>query len=216
MKSVTIYVNPNTDATKALMGFIADNIDEIMKRIEIKRIKVDKTNSKKLQAQGITKTPTLVYEGKQYVGAQKIMRILKPPTAQRDNFGAHTSPEEMVHKYLERAIGTPGDAEEDEDENGNREAQLRQRMTALEKRRKGMIGGTDHPNMKGGGRKRGAPQKAKTFETDEDFIGQADRDEETPTEPAAEEDGALIWENELNMLADQMGRKVGGKIGKRR
>jgi len=215
MKTVVIYVNPQSDATKQLMAFIADNIDEINKRVNIKRVLVTKDNFTAIQQSGIQKTPTLVFEGKQYIGAQKIMRILKPPSAHRDNFGAASSPEEMVQKYMAReALINPN---EDEDDNAGaiQDSQLRQKMSAFEKRRAEMIGGSHNPvsRPKPG---KGGKQKAKTFDTDEDFIGSVDRGEDTPTDNyQPEEDGALIWENELNMLADQMGRKVSGKISKR-
>ena len=146
MKKVRIYVNPSSDTTNILMGFIAENIDEINKRVVVERVLVTKRNFKDLQQRGIKKTPTLVYEGKQYIGAQKIMRILKPPSAYKDNYGASTSPEEMVQKYLARAIAPENGEEEDEVE--NRDTQIRQRMAALDKRRQEMIGGVKNPGAK--------------------------------------------------------------------
>lgn len=211
-----IYVNPSSETTKVLIAFIADNIDEINKRVKIQRIMVTPKNMKAVQAAGISKTPTLVFNGKSYEGAQKIMRMLKPPSSYQDNFGNNSTPEEMVHKYLNNAIQPGGDDdEEDNDRGGNRAEELRQRMAALEKRRNGMIGGKDNPATRASG-KRGKKPDMRTFNTDEDFVGAVDTGEETPTESAMEENGDLIWENELNKMADEAGRKVGNKIGKRR
>src|SRR5690242_1655300 len=117
MKTVVIYVNPQSDSTKQLMSFIADNIDEINKRVNIERILVTKNNFAAIQRRGIQKTPTLVFENKQYIGAQKIMRILKPPSAHRDNFGAASSPEEMIQKFMAREAQMSAN-EEEEDNSG--------------------------------------------------------------------------------------------------
>lgn len=213
MKTVVIYVNPQSDSTKQLMSFIADNIDEINKRVNIERILVTKNNFAAIQRRGIQKTPTLVFENKQYIGAQKIMRILKPPSAHRDNFGAASSPEEMIQKFMAREAQMSANEEEEDNSGAIQDSQLRQKLSAFEKRRSEMIGGSKNPVTRP---KANGKQKAKTFDNDEDFVGSIDRGEDTPTENyQTEEDGALIWENELNMLADQMGRKVSGKISKR-
>lgn len=219
-KKVKIYVNPNTQTTNALMDFIADNIDEISRRIIIDRVRVTRKNFQTLKDRGITKTPTLVYDGKQYVGAQKIMRILKPPSAHKDNFGSNLSAEEMVQRFHMRAIAPDEQEGEtpDEDDPNNRTSMLRQRMAAFQKKRDAMLGFGDNPPIPGGKPPRkGRAARAKSFNNDEDFMSAMDAVEETPTEMTmTEEDGDRILEDERNRLADEMGRKVGRTVSRRR
>lgn len=214
MKTVKIYVNPKSESTKVLFAFIAKHIDEINRNINIRRVLVTDKNKKAVISLGITALPTLVYNGKLYPGANKIMSMLKPPSAHKDNYGQFNSPEEMLEKYMNKAI-QPNNEHEDDDEDdrqNQRDAQLRQRMTDFSKRREGMIGGKNNPNTVSG-KNKNRKSKTPSFNNDEDFINAYDQGDETPTEQYnMEDDGDLIWENELNEMADAMGRKPPSKM----
>lgn len=220
-KTVQIYVNPKSDATRELTKFIGKHLDEINKRVMVKIIKVNSRNLREVQRRGISKTPTLVYGGKKYEGTRKIITILRPPSAYRDGFGGVTSAEEMVHRFMVRNIydGQGEEEEDDEDDPRNRGETLRKRMATFQKRRPAMEGMDGGPPISGG-RKVTANRRGrgkKSFSNDEDFMREAGAYNETPTERyMTEEDGDLILENERNRLADLFGRKVGRRISSRR
>lgn len=209
MKTVYIFTNPDSEQTKHLFSFIADHIDEINKKVIIKKVNVTKNNVSELKSKGIKQVPALALDGKIHVGVETIKRILKPNSEQRDNFGNSTSAEEMVQKFMAREM-----AEEDEEDGNNREAYLRQALSSFEKRRADMIGGKNNPVVP----KKNTKQSA-GFADDESFISASSNYDETPTENYDVDNGDAIWEQYLNDEADQMGRKLpppGKKVGTRK
>lgn len=218
-KKVQIYVKPGSPAAKELTRFIGKHVDEINKRIIVKIIKVTPKNSRKVQNLRITKTPTLAYNGKKYIGTKKIIAILRPPTAYRDSYTGSMSAEEMVHRYLIKSIRDGEGEDEDENDPANRGDYLRAKAAAFQAKRPAMEGFNGSPPISGGRKtSRGRRRSKKTsFVDDEDFINAIGDVEETPTEQYfAEEDGDRILEDERNRLADMFGRKIGRHISKKR
>jgi len=205
MKKVQIYMSPNSEETKRLVTFIRDNIDDINRvaQIHIQQILVTSKNKNQVIAMGITKLPTLVFQGKARYGVQEIVKILKPPTAQRENFGQFASAEEMLQKYQEKAMQPGGSDDEEEEASDN---QRKMRLAALAKRRSTMVGAKNNPDSFGKKTGKSAPQN-RDYKNDEDFIV-ASRVEidDTPID-LYEDDGDMALENMRNEEADAMGRK---------
>jgi hypothetical protein len=204
MKSVQIYMSPNSEETQRLVAWIRDNIDDINRvaKISIKQTLVTSKNKSAVIAMGITKLPTLVFQGKARYGVQEIIKILKPPAAQRENYGQFATAEEMLQKYQENAMRPGGSDDEEEESTDN---QRKMRLAALAKRRSSMVGAKNNPDSFGK-KTKGEPQNRK-YNNDEDFMTASKVEiDETPIE-LYEEDGDMLLENMKNEEADAMGRK---------
>lgn len=205
MKSVQIYMSPNSEETQRLVAWIRDNIDDINRvaKISIKQTLVTSKNKSEVMAMGITKLPTLVFQGKARYGVQEIIKILKPPTAQRENFGQFATAEEMLQKYQESAMRPGGSDDEEEESTDN---QRKMRIAALTKRRSTMVGAKNNPDSFGKKTGKGAPQN-REYKNDEDFMVASKVEiDETPIE-LYEDDGDMLLENMKNEEADAFGRK---------
>jgi len=217
-KTVYIYVNPKSQKTAQINKFIGQHLQAINKRVYVKLIRVTPTNHAKIKSKGIDQTPTLVCDGKKVMGVNKIIDLLRPPEAYRDNFGNVTSAEEMVHKWMSGiAYSKKDDDEDDEMDPEKRSEYLRQKMAAMQKKRPEMAGVDKKQKIKGGRKIAKTDYKKQKFRDDDDFIQRRDNFDETPTDRyLTDDDGLLMLEELRNEIADSSGRKVGRNISKRR
>lgn len=207
---VVIYVNPDAESTKLLDKYLAKNIDELNKYIVIKKIKVNKENSELIKKKGITRTPTLVFNGKQFVSLEKIINFLKLPSQSKDSYGTgNISSDDLVLQYQNDAI-QPKENEEEEQDDMNPETrgeELRQKMMALQKRRPAQAETSKPKDM----RKSKSTSNSKiNFETDEDFRKASGTDNilETPTKKYMDDmDGELLIEEYYLDEAIKSGKK---------
>ncbi len=221
--TVTVYVQPGTRSTKILSRYIAKNIDVINQYVFIDLFKISKDNLTEVKKRGIQRTPTLVYGKKTIVSLEKIMKILTPPSQRKDNFGyGKTSADEFVQDFQMAILDDESD-DEDEFDPENREAEIRQKMSAMQKRRPEMKGVSKKQRLQGGKKLHKRQPKKSSFDKggdgDREFRDMAGVDNiaETPTYGyMSEADGELLLEEYRNELADASGRKVGKNIMTRR
>lgn len=220
--TVVVYVQPGTRSTKILTKYIAKNIDVINQYVFIELFKINKGNLAKVKKLGIQRTPTLVYGKKKIVSLEKIMKILTPPSQRKDNYGyGKTSADEFVQDFQMAILDSESD--DDEFDQDNREAEIRQKMSAMQKRRPEMKGVSKKQRLTGGKKLHKRQPKKDSFERgargDREFRDMAGVDNimETPTYGyMGEADGELLLEEYRNELADASGRKVGKNIRTRR
>lgn len=217
----TIYVNPNSKSTKILDQFLAKYIDQINKRVFLKIVRVTNTNVEGVKKRGIEHTPTLVIEGKSYVGLEKIVKVLTPPTDQRDSFGmGNTSPNDLINQYQQTILNTGDDNKEDNDMDPDvRSNVLREKMAQFQKRRPAMEGVDKSAKVTGGRRVHPGSLGKSKFDTDDDFrrASGVDNITETPSQRYMDEaDGDSILEDWYLQEAINSGKKVGKTVGRRR
>lgn len=209
---VVIYVNPDSESTKLLNQFLARHIDQINKYIYIHRINVTNENVNAIRKKGIDRTPTLVYNNKKYVNLENIIKVLKPPTENKDNFGfGNTGPDELIHEYHNNLILKKED-DEDDDVPENRTKEIQQKMTALQKRRPRMDDGPMSESKSLGGRKSKSMgnNSYSSFDSDDDFrrASKVDQITETPVKRFMDdEDGAIMLEDYYLDMAKETGLK---------
>jgi hypothetical protein len=221
--TVTVYVQPGTRSTKILSRYIAKNIDVINQYVFIELYKINKGNMAEVKKRGIKRTPTLVYGKKKIVSVERIMKILTPPSQRKDNFGyGKTSADEFIQDFQMGILDDESD-EEDEFDPDNREAEIRQKMSMMQKRRPEMRGVSKKQRLNGGKKLHKRSPKKDAFDRggrgDDEFRNMAGVDNimETPTYGyMGEADGELLLEEYRNELADASGRKVGKNIRTRR
>lgn len=210
---VQLYVQPKAKSTLILTNHLGKYIDHINKRIHIDIIYVNDGNLRVVQQRGITRTPTMVCNGKYYTCLEKIISILTPPSNVREQFGIeNASPEELVSRHQEAVINAAPDEEED-NPGIKREEELQRKMAAMQRKRPEMEGVNDASKIRGG-RKIVSRQTVKSsFNNDEDFRAASNIDvDPTPVkEYYGEEDGARTLEAYYNMEADRCGRRLNNK-----
>jgi hypothetical protein len=221
--TVTVYIQPGARSTKILTKYIAKNIDVINQYVFIDLYKITKDNLSTVKQRGIKRTPTLVYGKKKIVSLERIMKILTPPSQRKDNFGyGKTSADEFIQDFQMAILDDESD-EEDEFDPDRREAEIRQKMNAMQKQRPEMRGVSKKQRLTGGKKLHRRQPKKDTFDRgargDREFRDMAGVDNimETPTYGyMGEADGELLLEEYRNELADASGRKVGKNIRTRR
>jgi hypothetical protein len=211
---VQIFVKPKAKSTILLTKHIGKYIDRINKYLILDIVQVTEKNVTAIKKLGISRTPTLIHNRKQYVSLEKIVRILTPPDESKDQYGVDVgSPDELVHKYHDSVINMNDDGEED-DPSVRREDEIRRKMAAFQKRRPEMQGVNEDKYIRGG-RKVVARQAARSkFANDDEFrkASRVDDVVETPTKKYIDEqDGDAILEDYYNMEADRFGRKPNRK-----
>lgn len=217
--TVIIYVQNEAKSTQILTAFIGKHIDRINHYLTVRIIKVTAKNSRIVKANGIERTPTLVYNNRKFVTLEKIIALLTPPELNKDNYGyGNTSSDDLVQSYQDNIINA-GDDDDDPADPDVRTKVIQQKMAALQKRRPEMNGVDTDRKLKGGRKVTSRPGGRKEFKDDEEFYkaSRVDNIEDTPTKNYMDEsDGALILEEYYNSEADAAGRKVGKKISRRR
>lgn len=207
---LVIYVKRDAESTKALKAFVAKHIAQICKFAEIKFIAADTAEIlRSMKQQGITKTPTLIYQGKQFNKMDKIIAILTPPSAKRDGLGDSVSAsDEYVRDYQMGIL----DDDEGEDQGDNMtEEEIRAKSAALQARRPVMSDEINSKSKVAGGRKittrrPAAPAQQSFgdgFAGDDAFLKAAGRDniEPTPVASSTDIDGDAFLEEYYLQLA---------------
>jgi hypothetical protein len=206
---VIIFVTPRARSTEYLVNHVGKYIDLINKSFILEFINVTEKNAADVRRRGITKTPTLVHNGKHYVTFQKIVEMLTPPSRTKERFGVDaTSPEELASKYMSSVINSGDDESPDNPE--NREDDIRRKMAAFQKRRPEMKGVGEKQHLRGGRKIKPGKNVGASFNDDETFLDRSGRaqQEMTPTKRYMDElSGEAILEDYFNAEADAHGRK---------
>jgi hypothetical protein len=209
-----LYINPTAKSTELLDSFLAKYIDKINQHLYIKKIKVSSKNIDEVKSRGIIQTPTLVYNQRQIISVEKIIKFLTPPSDSKEQFRSGVSnPDDLIHQYQDTLMQQE-DVDDDPGDAINRDAEIRQKMAALQKRRPEMDG-VDRKAKLDGGRKVKATQPVKSkFDNDDDFRSAArvDNITETPMKKYMDdEDGAMILEEYYLSEANASGKKQSTK-----
>lgn len=210
---VTIFINPGSQSTVMLDKFLANNIDQINEYLFVKRVKVTSSNAAELKRKGIDHTPTLIFNKKKFVSLDKIIKILTPPSKNRDHFGyGNTNPDDLILQYQSTVLDT-GEEEDNENDPENRNNEIRQKMSMLQRQRAQL-------EVKNNGKKLKSNNNVKSkFDSDDDFRKASHIDDitETPSKKYMEEaDGDMILEDYYLEIAQQSGKKVGKTVSRRK
>lgn len=207
-KVITLYLNPIAATTQLLTQFIAKHIKQINETHEIVTVKVTADNTPTLRNKGITRTPTMIYNGKMIIDINQMKAILTPASRAKETFGVgNTSPEELLDMYNRSILHS--DPNEDEDNGALNFDKVREGMIAMQKRRPVM----DNDKHNTGGYKLPVkPAKKQPVFTDDDSfmaVSGVDNISQTPVSKYGDEySGESILEDYFNDEANQMGRKI--------
>src|SRR5271163_4881619 len=179
-QKIQIFVNPGSGSTSTLTKHIGKHIDSINQLLILDIIQVTEKNFPSIKKIGVSKTPTLIYQGKHYVGVDKIIRILTPPAKDRRNLESSLSSDELVRKYHESIYNSYDDNDSDETEDDD----IHRKIAAFQKRRPEMEGVNDNKYVRGGRKVVAKGNVGSRFDSDDEFrkASNVDKDGSTETE----------------------------------
>jgi hypothetical protein len=210
---VLIFINPSARSTIILTKHIGKFIDQINQHLFLDIRPVNSKNVAAIAKMGITRTPTLIHGGRQYVSLEKIISLLTPPRAARETGSLDaTDPDELTHKYMDSVVYAKDDGME-ETEAGVFDQEIRRKMMQFQKRRPAMQGVSEDKMIKGGRKIKAIKHTAHDFATDDDFrqAAKISDTDKTPSRFAESDRSEYILEDYMNEEADRSGRVKNNK-----